>query len=927
MAESNPHPGADHQKRRSTRIAQAVPLTVTGVDALGRPFQERTSSFIISCHGCRYYSKHYVLKNTWVMFEIPHNEAGREPRSVRARVTWIQRPRTVRELFQIGVDFEAPGNVWGIAFPPSDWFPCPEETFSPEIPSPAGSPENEPAAAEWKAEEEPALQATESEENNLRVLPLPGGADTSLQISRQISRLVAEAKQQVQNTVRETATRAVAAETRPLLAALQNQMKDAAEKSLSTAVAEHIEQIRRETLQTMERDREAIETSMRAAWTTELDRRIADARQYIDSQLAEVERARRVNFDQQIQNHLQQAIEKLQGLSGSLGANAGEVQSAIEQLRRSSAEAAEQEMRRWQELMDLRSSEARERLAHLEQTAAGLEEKIATATSVAESGWRGLLDADLAAASVRWNEKIDTSLEDAARRVSERLARTSEESTRGFEQQLQQRINVIGEAFSQVTREAEISLGTLRTSLSEETAKGASTIFQLQQCFEQMEARRGEFSSLIQAASDELARRSATLVEAQSNEMNRRSELAVAGTVERLQPVLESTGQQTIERLANEMEQRLAPQITRAAELLSKLALDQGQAEKALGEHQQKIWEASERSVLDSVAREKELLAQVEKEFGESIRNSSAKWFAELETKATETTHNTFEAIFKSADWYEKKVQAQMQAALEKGIDQAATGLRVKAGEMSGLFASEMDHYSRTYVEHAQGQMKENARDIAEMASQEMAEASQAATVNFADRASHLVREQFDALSTMTEAAFEQNVARAEAHSVQVRSRLESDARALAGEFQRALSKQTQDSLTQGKQELDSQIDLAKEILRTETQSLNLQLQSSMQSLSAPALDEYKQRLENASNSWLVTTASKLSQQSEGLIDQLAESTENRLRAVCGSIFAEMGETLRQRLSAFSIPAATSVSPEPRPAAAKPFEIKPEEQK
>ena len=120
---------SEPQKRRSTRIVQAVPLTVTGVDALGRPFQERTSTLIINCHGCRYQSKHYVLKNMWVTFEVPHNEAGRDPRTVRARVTWIQRPRTVRELFQIGVELEVPGNVWGIAFPPGDWFPFPEADF------------------------------------------------------------------------------------------------------------------------------------------------------------------------------------------------------------------------------------------------------------------------------------------------------------------------------------------------------------------------------------------------------------------------------------------------------------------------------------------------------------------------------------------------------------------------------------------------------------------------------------------------------------------------------------------------------------------------------------------------------------------------------------------------------------------------------
>src|SRR5277367_6177175 len=114
------------RKRRSTRIVQAVPLAVTGVDALGRPFTERTSTLIINCHGCRYQSKHYVLKNMWVTLEIPHPESGQQARNVRGRVAWIQRPRTVRQLFQVALELEQPGNAWGMAFPPEDWFTFPE---------------------------------------------------------------------------------------------------------------------------------------------------------------------------------------------------------------------------------------------------------------------------------------------------------------------------------------------------------------------------------------------------------------------------------------------------------------------------------------------------------------------------------------------------------------------------------------------------------------------------------------------------------------------------------------------------------------------------------------------------------------------------------------------------------------------------------
>jgi len=121
VSENAINAGEELRKRRSSRIVQAVPLVVTGVDALGRPFVERTSSLIINCHGCRYQSKHYVLKNMWVTLEIPHPETGQPPRKVRGRVAWIQRPRTVRQLFQVALELELPGNVWGIGFPPEDW--------------------------------------------------------------------------------------------------------------------------------------------------------------------------------------------------------------------------------------------------------------------------------------------------------------------------------------------------------------------------------------------------------------------------------------------------------------------------------------------------------------------------------------------------------------------------------------------------------------------------------------------------------------------------------------------------------------------------------------------------------------------------------------------------------------------------------------
>ncbi|MGH9562426.1 MAG: hypothetical protein ACRD3S_13320, partial [Terracidiphilus sp.] len=106
------------ERRRSERVSQSLPVIVRGIDLLGQPFEERSSTLNLNLHGCRYASKYHLPKNTWVTLEIIH---GAERENVRARIAWIQRPRSIRELFLIGVELESPGNFWSLEQPPADW--------------------------------------------------------------------------------------------------------------------------------------------------------------------------------------------------------------------------------------------------------------------------------------------------------------------------------------------------------------------------------------------------------------------------------------------------------------------------------------------------------------------------------------------------------------------------------------------------------------------------------------------------------------------------------------------------------------------------------------------------------------------------------------------------------------------------------------
>lgn len=133
------------EHRRSTRAVLALPIVVKGVDALHEPFRENTNTVMVSCHGCKYQSKHYVPRGSIVELEIPRSRQG-APRQVSGKVIWVQRPRNTREVFHIAVDFEVPGNVWGIPSPPGDWFPVPGDP-EPSIP------ENDHATASWDESE------------------------------------------------------------------------------------------------------------------------------------------------------------------------------------------------------------------------------------------------------------------------------------------------------------------------------------------------------------------------------------------------------------------------------------------------------------------------------------------------------------------------------------------------------------------------------------------------------------------------------------------------------------------------------------------------------------------------------------------------------------------------------------------------------
>ena len=142
-----------------------------------------------------------------------------------------------------------------------------------------------------------------------------------------MTRLVNEAKQQLQIAARESAAQAVAAEARPLIDALHEQLREAAKQSVGEAVAGAAATVTEQAVQgVLDQTAHAGETQLRQLreqWDSTLADSIEQARRSLGDRIGEVEEQRRSAFLRELETETQKAVENLhrvtQEFQGKLG--------------------------------------------------------------------------------------------------------------------------------------------------------------------------------------------------------------------------------------------------------------------------------------------------------------------------------------------------------------------------------------------------------------------------------------------------------------------------------------------------------------------------------------------------------------------------------------------------------------------------------
>src|SRR5439155_18689758 len=140
-------------------------------------------------------------------------------------------------------------------------------------------------------------------------------------------------------------------------------------------------------------------------------------------------------------------------------------------------------------------------------------------------------------------------------------------------------------------------------------------------------------------------------------------------------------------------------------------------------------------------------LGGVEQLLQEASQEVIGRNIGELESKAGDIRHRAGEEIYKTAEWYEKKVQTQLNSLSDKMAEQGGNQLREKAGEVAAEFAAELDHSSRNFVGHTQQQMQEVVRESFDRARELFAEAADTTTAAFMDEIQKHGRQELDGFS------------------------------------------------------------------------------------------------------------------------------------------------------------------------------------
>lgn len=838
MREVEPsHSGTE--RRRSERISQSLPVVVRGIDLLGQPFEERSSTLNLNLHGCRYASKYHLPKNTWVTLEIPR---GAERENVRARVAWIQRPRSIRELFQIAVELESPGNFWALEEPPADW----------AVGRDAGR-----AAGQQTTRGTPAAAFSEGKTHDM-THGAPG-TDLTPEFA----------------AVREQPSTADS----PLLREWRAEIEREAPATVERAAVDAVGRIRA-MLEEFERDR----AGASAALSAEL---AAKREEVLETLRSEIDRDTR---------NLRELSHEMERKAESLRA---ENQAALGSVSRLAQARLQAEAAQMQTPPESPAAES----ASPEAAAAEL---------------RARLRSELTLAQSQWAELLQSSLDGGVDRLVRELSGRSQEVLREGEQKLSERLVYLREALARISSTAQETLAGVKAALDQEVTGARASLADIERSAGLSKEYSAQMESAGHHALDELHGRLENILETQSEEMNRRAESLVASAPERVGSALDSLSRQITERASAEIESKVGPRLERVSELLRELAAHQARTEEGLRLHRERLRQMAETNQREASAELSTALAGLRGDFEAARKESLAKWNEELDAAGVRAAHAAAESIGRSSEWFQQEARSRLQVLVEQAAATASTSLDEKTAEASKKFEAQMEDRSIARGAALQREFDGLTGEVVGRARSQLDAVAEAAASSFGQVVRELSAREIRQYTEASRSALAERARELESFTGDRLREFRAEASASIDDLHARMGSELDASMARGRDSLAAELSKVEDNFRAEREACEVVWSESAGRIGDEAAARFQERLQNAADSWAVSSIRRVNERGQTVVDSLLRSADQSLRDSFARVFENLLETLRERSSSAAGSAQPNIASFPAPEAPEP---------
>ncbi|HTP44183.1 MAG TPA: hypothetical protein VMJ13_06440, partial [Candidatus Acidoferrum sp.] len=439
------------------------------------------------------------------------------------------------------------------------------------------------------------------------------------------------------------------------------------------------------------------------------------------------------------------------------------------------------------------------------------------------------------------------------------------------------------------------TLSEIRSGLEQQVAAARASLEEVERSAARIRENSAQFEAAGHDSLNELHRRLENVLDAQTAEMSRRIEALASGLSQRISQAIEAMGNQQVERATAQMETKLAPHLERVPALLRELDAREVQVEEGLRLHRERLRQLSENNQRDVASRMVFTLAELHRDFESARTQALAKWNEELEASGVRASHSATEALGRASEWFQQEARARLQVLVEQALASANAGLDTKITDAAQKFDIRLTEQASDRVARVNQDLEGLGNEIAARTKTRLESAAEAAASSFGEIVRGISEQEVEFLGQRSRAEVHERAEEFERTSGELLRNLEDRAQASIDHFHDQFGSHVESRIAQGQSALTSEFNAALDGYRKDRDTHHEQWIAKLNELSGDAEAKYQERLENAADSWSVSSVRRLNEHGQNVIESLMRSADQGLRDSFAKIFEGMSETLRQR--------------------------------